>query len=224
VLACGGFEGNPALQSKYIGPRSVYLRPICKGAYFNRGEGIEMALEIGAAPSGDFGSYHAEPIDPRSGVSEPSVFIFPYGILVNKDGKRFVNEAPGTVDAWYERITRRIYEQEEGLSYVILDQRMKDIPNYRLAIRSDHPAIEADTIEALAAKLAIHPQTLKETVAQYNAACPKAGNYDPLKVDGMATQGLMPAKSNWSLPIDRGPFMAYPIISANVFTFGGLTK
>jgi tricarballylate dehydrogenase len=150
------------------------------------------------------------------------VFIFPYGILVNKSGKRFVNEAPGTVDAWYERITRRIYEQEEGLSYVILDQRMKDIPNYRLAIRSDQPAIEGDTIEALAAKLAIHPQTLKDTVAQYNAACPKTGNYDPLKVDGMATQGLMPAKSNWSLPIDRGPFMAYPIISANVFTFGGL--
>lgn len=92
----------------------MYLRPICKGAYFNRGEGIEMALDIGAAPCGDFGSYHAEPIDPRSGVSEPSVFIFPYGILVNKDGQRFVNEAPGTVDAWYERITRRIFEQVEG--------------------------------------------------------------------------------------------------------------
>lgn len=223
VLACGGFEGNPALQSKYIGPRSVYLRPICKGAYFNRGEGIEMALEIGAAPSGDFGSYHAEPIDPRSGVSEPSVFIFPYGILVNKSGKRFVNEAPGTVDAWYERITRRIYEQDEGISYVILDQRIKDIPNYRLAIRSDQPAIEADSIEALATKLGIDPETLAQTLDDYNAACPAVANqYDPLKLDGVATTGLQPPKSNWSLPVDRGPFMAYPIISANVFTFGGL--
>jgi tricarballylate dehydrogenase len=223
VLACGGFEGNPALQSKYIGPRSVYLRPICKGAYFNRGEGIEMALEIGAAPSGDFGSYHAEPIDPRSGVSEPSVFIFPYGILVNKSSKRFVNEAPGTVDAWYERITRRIYEQDEGIAYVILDQRIKDIPNYRLAIRSDQPAIEADSIEALAVKLGIDPDTLAQTLDDYNAACPAVVNhYDPLKLDGVATTGLQPPKSNWSLPIDRGPFMAYPIISANVFTFGGL--
>jgi tricarballylate dehydrogenase len=222
VLACGGFEGNPALQSKYIGPRSVYLRPICKGAYFNRGEGIEMALEIGAAPSGDFGSYHAEPIDPRSGVSEPSVFIFPYGILVNKSGKRFVNEAPGTVDAWYERITRRIYEQDEGIAYVILDQRIKDIPNYRLAIRSDQPAIEASSIEALATKLGIDPDTLAQTLADYNVACPAANQYDPLKLDGVATAGLQPPKSNWSLPIDRGPFMAYPIISANVFTFGGL--
>lgn len=225
VLACGGFEGNPALQSKYIGPRSVYLRPICKGAYFNRGEGIEMALEIGAAPSGDFGSYHAEPIDPRSGVSEPSVFIFPYGILVNKFGKRFVNEAPGTVDAWYERITRKIYEQDEGIAYVILDQRVKDIPNYRLAIRSDQPAIEADSIEGLATKLGIDPSALSQTLRDYNAACPSgqgSANYDPLKIDGVATNGLQPPKSNWSLPIDRGPYMAYPIISANVFTFGGL--
>lgn len=223
VLACGGFEGNPALQSKYIGPRSVYLRPICKGAYFNRGEGIEMALDIGAAPSGDFGSYHAEPIDPRSGVSEPSIFIFPYGILVNKAGKRFVNEAPGTVDAWYERITRRIYEQEEGIAYVILDQRVKDIPNYRLGIRSDQPAIESETIEGLAAKLSIDAAVLKQTVIAYNAACPSiTDQYDPLKIDGVATHDLHPPKSNWSLPINRGPFMAYPIISANVFTFGGL--
>ena len=108
VLACGGFEGNPAMMAKYLGPRSVYLRPICKGGYLNRGEGIEMALDIGAAPSGEFGSYHAEPIDPRSGISEPSIFIFPYGILVNKLGGRFTDEAPGTVDAHYERITRRI--------------------------------------------------------------------------------------------------------------------
>src|SRR3546814_5963648 len=70
-----------------------------------------MALDIGAAPNGDFGSYHAEPVDPRSGVAEPAVFTFPYGILVNKSGRRFTDEAPGTVDAVYERVTRRIYEQ-----------------------------------------------------------------------------------------------------------------
>jgi len=76
VLACGGFEGNAEMLTRYIGPRSVFLRPICKGANFNRGEGIQMALDAGAATGGDFGSYHAEPIDPRSGVSEPSVFVF----------------------------------------------------------------------------------------------------------------------------------------------------
>ena len=123
VLACGGFEGNAEMLARYIGPRAAFLRPICKGGNFNRGEGIRMALDIGAATAGDFGSYHAEPIDPRSGVSEPSVFIFPYGILVNKDGRRFTDEAPGTVDAHYESVTRRIFEQRDGLALVVLDAR-----------------------------------------------------------------------------------------------------
>jgi tricarballylate dehydrogenase len=223
VLASGGFEGNPAMLAKYLGPRSVYLRPVCKGAYFNRGEGIEMALDIGAAPCGDFGSYHAEPVDPRSGVSEPSVFIFPYGILVNKAGQRFTDEAPGTVDAWYERVTRRIYEQDEGIAYVVLDQRVRDIPNFKLGIRTDQPAIEAATLAELAIKLGMPASVLAKTVETYNAACPAdASSYDALRADGVATKALIPPKSNWALPVDKGPFMAYPIISSNVFTFGGL--
>ncbi|MDQ2803186.1 MAG: FAD-dependent oxidoreductase [Pseudomonadota bacterium] len=221
VLACGGFEGNAEMLTRYIGPRSVYLRPICKGANFNRGEGIQMALDIGAATSGDFGSYHAEPIDPRSGVSEPSVFVFPYGILVNKDGHRFTDEAPGTVDAYYERITRRIYEQRDGLAYVILDARHTRVPNYRLSIRTDKPPIVADGLTELAALLELPADRLVATVAEYNAAC-RTGDYRPLETDGVATNGLHPPKSNWALPIDEAPFHAYPIISANVFTFGGV--
>lgn len=221
VLASGGFEGNAEMLAKYIGPRSVYLRPVCKGAYYNRGEGIDMALRIGAAPCGEFGSYHAEPVDPRSGVSEPSIFIFPYGILVNKQGLRFADEAPGTVDAWYERVTRRIYEQSEGIAWVILDQKVKEIPNYRLGIRTDQPAIEASTIVELAVKLGLPAEKLEATVNQYNAAC-GSGDYHPLQRDDLCTSDLDPPKSNWARPVDLGPFMAYPIISANVFTFGGL--
>lgn len=221
VLACGGFEGNAEMLTRYIGPRSVFLRPICKGANFNRGEGIQMALDAGAATSGDFGSYHAEPIDPRSGVSEPSVFVFPYGILVNKDGLRFTDEAPGTVDAHYERITRRIYEQRDGMAYVILDARHMEVPNYRLSIRTDKPPVVANTLAEIAARLGLPADRLEATLAEYNAAC-RPGDYRPLELDGVATQDLHPPKSNWALPIDRAPFHAYPIISANVFTFGGV--
>lgn len=221
VLASGGFEGNTEMLGRYLGPRSVFLRPVCKGAYYNRGEGIQMALDVGAAPSGEYGSYHAEPVDPRSGISEPSVFVFPYGILVNKQGLRFTDEAPGTVDAWYERVTRQIYQQEEGIAWVILDQKVKDVPNYRLAIRTDQPAIEGATLEELAAKLGIAANALQDTVSRYNTAC-RPGAYKPLQLDGVATEGLLPPKSNWALPLDAGPYFAYPIISANVFTFGGL--
>ena len=221
VLACGGFQGNAELMTRYVGPRSVHLRPICKGGYYNRGEGIRMALDIGAAPCGDFGSYHAEPVDPRSGVSEPSVFIFPYGILVNQQGLRFTDEAPGTVDATYEAVTRRIYEQSGGVAWVVLDARHTRIPNYRLAIRTDKPPVVAASIEQLAAGIGVPAAALARTVADYNRAC-SGRDWQPLVLDGLGTEGLEPPKSNWACPIEEGPFHAYPIMSANVFTFGGL--
>lgn len=221
VLACGGFEGNTEMLTRYIGPRAVYLRPVCKGGYYNRGEGIQMALSIGAAACGEFGSYHAEPVDPRSGVSEPSIFIFPYGILVNRDGERFTNEAPTTVDACYEPVTRRIFEQPGGMAWTILDARHTRIPNYRLGIRTDKPPVSAPTVAELAAKIGVPADRLQATVDSYNAACSGA-DWSPLKLDGVATQGLTPPKSHWACPLDEAPFHAYPIISANVFTFGGL--
>jgi tricarballylate dehydrogenase len=221
VLACGGFQGNAEMMTRYVGPRSTYLRPICKGGYYNRGEGIRMALEVGAATSGDFGSYHAEPIDPRSGMSEPSIFIFPYGILINREGHRFTDEAPGTVDAHYESITRRIYEQSQGRAWVVLDARHQSIPNYRLGIRTDQPPVVAESIESLARAIEVPTDALSQTVQTYNAAC-SGHDWRPLELDGVATTGLHPAKSNWACPIDRAPFHAYPIMSANVFTFGGL--
>lgn len=221
VLACGGFEGNSEMMTRYIGPRAVHLRPICKGGYYNRGEGIQMALDVGAAPCGEFGSYHAEPVDPRSGVSEPSIFIFPYGILVNVDGERFVDEASNTVDACYEPITRRIFEQRNGMAWVVLDARHMRIPNYRLGIRTDKAPFVADTIEELAHRIDVPADRLRATVDRYNAACGGA-DWRPLELDGVRTEGLHPPKSNWACPIAEAPFHAYPIISANVFTFGGL--
>ncbi|OGA38021.1 MAG: fumarate reductase [Betaproteobacteria bacterium RIFCSPLOWO2_12_FULL_62_13] len=221
VLACGGFEGNPEMLSRYMGPRSIFLRPICRGGYYNKGEGVQMALDIGAAPCGDFGSYHAEPIDPRSGMAEPSVFIFSYGILVNQQGKRFTDEAPTTIDACYERITREIFNQTRGIAYAVLDARHTRIPNYRLGLRTDQPPIEGRTIGELASKLGIAPEALEATVAEYDRAC-RAAEFIPLTLDGLATQGVVPKKSNWAHPVDQPPFHAYPVISANVLTFGGL--
>ena len=221
VLACGGFEGDSEMLTRYFGPRSVYLRPICRGGYYNRGDGIRLGMAAGAATCGEFGSYHAEPIDPRSGISEPALFIFPYGILVNKAGRRFTDEAPGTVDAHYERVTRRIYEQDGGTAWVILDARHTTIPNYKLGIRTDQPPITATSLGELAGKLDLPAAALKATIEEYNRCC-VAGTWKPLELDGLATRDLVPPKSNWALPIDQPPFHAYPVISANVFTFGGL--
>jgi tricarballylate dehydrogenase len=221
ILACGGFEGSPRMLVQYLGPQALHLRPVARGGYYNKGEGIRMALDIGAAPCGDYGNYHAEPIDPRSGMTEPSIFIFPYGILVNQLGQRFVDEAPGTVDATYERITRCIPFQPNGIAYALLDDKVREIANWRVAIRTDQPPIEAPTLEAMAKLLGVAPAALAATVDAYNRACP-SGRFAPLQLDGLATSGIAPAKSNWARAIDTPPFIAYPMIAGNVFTFGGL--
>lgn len=221
ILACGGFEGNPEMLSRYVGPGAINLRPVARGGHYNKGEGIRMALDIGAAPNGDFGSYHAEPIDPRSGIAEPAIFTFPYGILVNKGGQRFTDEAPGTVDAHYENVTRRIYEQRDGIAWLIADAGLDDVPNWQKGSRTDQPPITATTLAELAVAIGVPGEALAETVAAFNAACGD-GPFDPLRADGLATRGLNPPKSNWARPIARGPFRAWPVISANVFTFGGL--
>ncbi len=221
VIASGGFQGNAEMMTRYIGPRALNLRGMSLGCHFNKGEGIQMALDIGAAPCGDFGSFHASPMDPRSNRAGPSMYMYPYGILVNKEGQRFVDEGPGETDETYERVTRRIFGQTDGLAYCILDAKFADVPNKQSAIKTEQPPIEAPTLRELAAKLEIQADILEKTIADFNAAC-VAGTYDPRRVDGLATRGITPPKSNWARPLDQGPFLAYPIISSIVFTFGGL--
>lgn len=223
ILACGGFEGNPEMLTHYIGPAASHLRPVARGGYYNRGEGVRMALDAGAAPCGDYGLFHAEPLDPRSGAPEPILLIFNYGILVNRLGNRFVDEAPATVDATYERITRQVFEQPGSVAYIIFDGSMDDVPGWQRAVRSDVPPFSADSLEELAAQIDVPAEQLTETVREFNAACPATDNFKPLETDGLATApGFVPRKSNWSRPIANPPYKAFPLMCGNCFTFGGL--
>ena len=223
ILASGGFQGNPEMMTQYIGPRAKHIRPVAIGGYYNKGEGIRMALNAGAAPAGEFSSYHAEPVDPRSRQAEAVVFIYPYGILVDKLAQRFINEAPGTVDAHYDNITRSIADTPDGISYVIFDSRVEDIPRWKTSIRSDLPPFKADNFADLARQIGLNGEALAATINAFNNACPpEAGEFTPFTLDHRATTGLSLPKSHWSRPIDKAPFYAYPIIPTNCFTFGGL--
>ncbi len=221
VLASGGYEGNAELMARYHGDKALTCRPVARGGNYNKGEGIEMALAAGAATAGNFSLFHAEPVDPRSGDPEAAIMAFTYGILVNERGERFVDEARGPIDAWYERTTRDIQAQPRGIAWMVLDAEGMAVPNIKTAIRTEEAPVTADTIGALATKLGIDPATLEATVAAYNEACAE-GDWDPSRPDGLATTGLTPPKSNWAKPIAAGPFRAWPIMAANVFTFGGL--
>ena len=221
VLASGGYQGNAELMARYHGPLGMLARPVARGGNYNKGEGIEMAMAVGAATAGNFALFHAEPVDPRSPDPEAAIMAFTYGILVNVDGERFVDEARGPIDAWYERTTRDIQAQPRGIAWMILDAEGQAIPNLKTAIRTEESPVRADTIAELAARIEVDPDTLEATVTAYNAACPD-GEWDPTRPDGLATDGVTPPKSNWAKPVRTGPFVAYPVMCANVFTFGGL--
>ncbi len=221
ILACGGFQGNPEMVVRYIGAKGRYLRPVAQGGYYNKGEGIAMALRIGAAPAGDFAEYHAQPIDPRSGATEPIVMAYPYGVLVNLAGKRFLDEAPGPIDASYEETARAIADQKKGIAFCILDDKINAIENWRRCVRSDQPPETAPDVQTLGRKLGFDGAAAQRAIDEYNRACP-AGKFDPRTLDGLATFGLAPVKSNYAVPLDKPPYHAYPVISSNTFTFGGL--
>lgn len=222
VLGSGGFQGNPEMLTHYLGPKARYLRPVARGGYHNKGEGIRMAMAVGAATSGDFGQVHAEPLDPRSGAPEPIVLVFNYGILVNKRGERFIDEAPSTVDATYEAITRRILEEPEGIAWAVLDAGIADVPNWKKSVRSDQPPVTADALDELAGKIGVPAAALRKTIDEFNGAC-RDGKFDPLATDGLKTaDGYAPPKTNWARPIAKGPYLAYPLICGNCFTFGGI--
>ena len=222
VLASGGFQGNPEMLSHYIGPQSQFIRPVSRGGHYNRGEGVRMALKAGAAPCGDFGSFHAQPVDPRSTDTEPVVLNYNFGILINDAGHRFTDEGPAMVDATYEVVTRLIMRERNGIAYAVFDASLDDIENWQLTVRSRVPPLEAETIDELAIAMGVNPREMNATINEYNSACPSSADFDPFQMDALATSGIAPKKSNWARPIATPPFRAWPIICSNCFTFGGV--
>src|SRR5262245_60862274 len=151
VLASGGFSGNGEMLAQYIGAGAESLKMISPGTRFNTGDGIRMALAVGARSSGDWRSMHAEPVDPRSANSAPVVLVYPYGIVVDRDGRRFIDEGGGLVHETWESLARIIHLEMPGrVAYAILDAKLHDIPDYQRAIRSEVSPYQAGSIEELA--------------------------------------------------------------------------
>lgn len=168
---------------------------------------------------------HIEPVDARSEASAPVVLVYPYGIVVDRNGRRFFDEGAGLVHETWEQFARDLHFSLPGrIAYAILDAALLDIPEYGRAIRSELPPLRADSIPQLAAQLGIPAAALAETVGDYNAACTgDASRFDETRADGLASApGLSPQKSNWARPLARAPFLAWPLAGAIAYTFGGI--
>jgi tricarballylate dehydrogenase len=224
VLATGGFQGNATMMRKHFGSGAESIRLISPGTRFNTGDGIRMAQDLGARVSGDWNGMHIEPIDPRSTRSAPVVLVYPYGIVVDHDARRFFDEGGGLVHETWETFARDIhFLRPKRIAYAILDSRMFDIADVERAIRSDVAPHQSDTIEGLAAQISVPASSLRETIDTFNAAATgDASRFDATRCDGLAANGLTPAKSNWARPIEKPPYLAYPLVGGLAYTFGGL--
>lgn len=224
VLACGGFQANGEMMSRYVGKNAYRIPPISRGGGNNRGDGLRMAMDVGAGTEGQFDLFHAEPKDPRSEVAEAVVMTYPYGIVVNTRGERFTDEGADTVDQTYEKLARRIFAEPGSLAWAVFDQKVLTVPGYEHAVQTDVDPVSAATVAELEALLELPTGSLTTTVEDFNAACDKdASAFDWSAPDHLAAAPAgQPPKSSWARRIDEGPFFAYPQICANVFTFGGV--
>ena len=225
VLACGGFQGNSAMMREHFGAGAETMRLISPGTRHNTGDGIRMGLALGASRAGDWNGMHAEPIDARAKNSAPVVLVYPYGVVVDRNGRRFFDEGSALVHETWEWFARDLHFKAPGsIAYAILDSRLTEIADWQRAIRSEIAPFRADTLAGLAQLIGVDAGQLAATVAVYNAACTgDPGSFDATRLDGLAAdRTLQPPKSNWARAIAAPPFLAYPLIGAIAYTFGGL--
>lgn len=222
VVASGGYQGNLEMMTRYVGHNAHLTRPISRGGVYNKGEGIEMMLAVGAAAAGQYDMFHGEPVDPRSPLHEALIAVVNYGILVNNSGERFFDEGCGLYELIYDDVSWTIMRQKGGIAYLLFDSTLFDIPKIRTRIKTDQEPFRASSIEEMAEKIGVPIDKLTKTFNAYNAAV-QEGERDTAVLDGLSTaDGLVPQKSNWATRIDGGDLYAYPIMCGNTFTCGGV--
>ena len=224
ILACGGFETNPAWRRHYLGDPWDHAK--VRGSNFNYGDGLRMALEIGAMPFGHWGGCHATPIvasAPDYGVQhltdKTNRLSYPYGVMINVEGKRWIDEAVDFQSFTYAKYGGLILKQTRSLVYQIFDAKAMHLLEPRYSTSEPY---RADTLEELVAQLDVDKAQAMKTLNEYNAACERGGPFNPAALDGLHTEGIEPPKSNWAQKLDKPPFVSWAVTGGITFTFGGV--
>jgi tricarballylate dehydrogenase len=227
VLASGGFQANPEWRTRYLGPGWDLAK--VRGTRFNTGDGIRMALDIGASPCGNWSGCHAvgwEMNAPEFGDlavgDQFQKHSYPFAIMVNATGKRFVDEGADFRNYTYAKYGRVILEQPGQFAWQIFDQKVKHLQRDEYRIRHI-TKVTANTIEELAGKLeGVNAAEFVKTIAEWNKAVRQDIPFDPNVKDGRRTEGLAINKSNWANTVDQPPYEGYAVTCGITFTFGGL--
>jgi tricarballylate dehydrogenase len=218
VAAAGGFEANIEWLKEHWGPAAENF--LVRGTPYNRGTLLRLLLDNGVAPVGDPTQCHAVAIDARAPRFDGGIITrldcVVFGIVVDKDARRFYDEGE---DIWPKRYAiwgRLVAARRDQTAYIVFDAKARG-----LFMPSLFPAIEAPTPEALAAKLGLDATAFANTLAAFNEAIVPGGTFDHTVLDDCRTAGLVPPKSHWARPIDTAPFCAYPVRPGITFTYLG---
>jgi tricarballylate dehydrogenase len=226
VLGCGGFEANVQMRTQHIGPLVGAAK--VRGTPYNQGDGLRMAMNVGAMPWGQWSGCHATPISadwgefaPRELTDRSNRLSYVYGVMLNRKGRRFVDEGEDGALFTYAKFGRAILAEPGAKAWQIFDSRVVHLlePRYQTS-----KPITAQSLEELVEELDFddRDQALK-TLDEYNACAREMEDgFDPTKKDGLSSKGLAMEKTNWALRIAKPPFYAYSATGGITFTFGGL--
>jgi tricarballylate dehydrogenase len=226
VLGCGGFEANVQMRTQHIGPLVGAAK--VRGTPHNQGDGLRMAMNVGAMPWGQWSGCHATPISadwgefaPRELTDRSNRLSYVYGVMLNRRGRRFVDEGEDGALFTYAKFGRAILAEPGAKAWQIFDSRVIHLlePRYQ----TSRP-VTAHSLDELVEKLDFDnkDQALR-TLEEYNACAGEMEDgFDPTKKDGLSSKGLALEKTNWALKIAKPPFYAYSATGGITFTFGGL--
>ncbi|RUZ77978.1 FAD-binding dehydrogenase [Mesorhizobium sp. M7A.F.Ca.US.006.01.1.1] len=227
VLACGSFEANAEWRAKYLGPGWDLAK--VRGSKYNTGDGLAMALKIGAQPFGHWSGCHATAWE-RYASDFGDMAITPqyqrhsytFGIVVNALGDRFIDEGADFRNYTYAKYGSEVLRQPGQVAWQIYDSKVLHLLTDEY--RTRHVTkLRADTLEGLIAQMdEVDGDRLARTISEFNAAVSQDVPFNPNVKDGRRAVGLSVPRSNWANTIDTGPFEAYAVTCGITFAFGGI--
>ncbi len=227
ILACGSFEASAEMRARYLGPGWDLAK--VRGTRFNTGDGLSMAFAVGAQAFGHWSGCHAVSWERYAAdfgdlalTPQYQRHSYPFSVMVNTEGKRFVDEGADFRNYTYAKYGHVVLQQPGQVAWQIYDAKVTHLLRDEYRTRQV-TKIAAPTLEALADKIDEMDKTqFLATIAEFNASVREDKPFDPNVKDGRSATSNGVPRSNWANTIETGPFEAYAVTCGVTFTFGGI--
>jgi 3-oxo-5alpha-steroid 4-dehydrogenase len=195
ILAAGGFVMNPEMVAQHV--PALAEQPFVLGTPFDDGLGIRLGMSAGGQ------ALHMDQAFITAPCYPPGKLLT--GIIVNRDGKRFVAE-----DSYHSRTSGFVLDQPGSAAFLVVDSAHMAYPEMRLV-----PFIDGwETVPEMERGLGIPAGRLAATLQAYNAAAARGEDPEFRK------------HPDWLEPQDTGPWGAFDLTLGKAiyagFTLGGL--